>query len=74
MWCFSALRYVHCDHPNFGGVDGTLGLDGTLVNYVSLLIDFAVCAGQGRNRGSTGAKPTLGDARWPVETVAATGG
>jgi hypothetical protein len=40
----------------------------------SLLADFAVCAGQGRNSGSTGAKPTLGDARWLIETVAATGG
>jgi hypothetical protein len=39
----------------------------------SLLADFAVCADQGRNSGSTGAKPTLGDARWPIETVAATG-
>jgi hypothetical protein len=39
----------------------------------SLLAGFAVCAGQGRNSGSTDVKPTLGDARWPIETVAATG-
>jgi hypothetical protein len=39
----------------------------------SLLADFAVCASQGRNSGSTGTKSTRGDAQWPVETVAASG-
>jgi hypothetical protein len=47
---------------------------GGRVTLSSLLADFAVCASQGRNNSSTDAKPTLGDARWPLETVAATGG
>ncbi|KAF2844387.1 hypothetical protein T440DRAFT_473433 [Plenodomus tracheiphilus IPT5] len=46
---------------------------GGRVMLSSLLADFAVCASQGRNSNSTGAKTTRGDARWPVETVAATG-
>jgi hypothetical protein len=40
----------------------------------SLLAEFAIFASQGRNNSSTGTKPTRGAARWPVETVAASGG
>jgi hypothetical protein len=39
----------------------------------SLLADFAVRGSHGRNSSSTEAKTTRGDARWPVETVAAAG-
>lgn len=39
----------------------------------SLLAEFAICASQGRNSCSTGAKTTQGDARWSAETVATTG-
>lgn len=40
----------------------------------SLLAEFAICANQGRNSSSTGIKPTREAARWPVKTVAASGG